>query len=142
MEELSPDPAHQAKSQAYLYREMELGHFGHPHDLAVLSYLWQFTWRTGKNPDSRPAGYVMLGKSPVQKIAAATGLSRRTVQRALARLRTGCWIETEQGLMESGQKTSNDIFVRMDVSSHRERDRNRVLMAEVASVLSAVDASG
>lgn len=141
MEELLPDPAHQARSQSYLYRAMELGHFEHQHDLTVLSYLWQFTWRSSRNQDKRPAGYVMVSKSPVQKIMAATGLSRRPVQRALARLRTGGWIETEQGLMESGQHTSNDIFVRMDVSSHRERERNRALMAEVAAVLNGVGAS-
>lgn len=139
MEELLPDPGHQAKSQSYLYREMELGHFEHPHDLVVLSYLWQFTWR-GRNPEKRPAGYVMVGKTPVTRICASTGLSRRAVQRALARLRAGSWIETEQGFMESGQKASNDVFVRMDVSSHRERERNRALMLEVSAALDGLDA--
>lgn len=141
MEELLPDPAHQAKTTAYIYQQAELGHFDHAHDVAVLQYLWQNAWRSTRNPERAAAGTVMQGKAAIPKICAATMLSRPSVKRAMHRLRDAGWIETEQGVFETGWKTTMNIFVRMDMSSHRERERTRVMMAEVAGILDGQEGS-
>lgn len=135
MEDLLPDPGHQARTTAYIYQQAELGNFGHAHDVAVLQYLWQNAWRTPKNLENAPAGMVMQAKTPIPRICAATMLSRPSVKRALKRLRDGGWIETEQGAFESGWKTTLNIFCRMDMTSHRERERARSVMAEVERFL-------
>jgi hypothetical protein len=132
MEEQLPDPTNLVRTSAYLYQQAELGHFEHAHDLAVMQYLWLYTWRKPDNKENAQVGMVMQGKSPVPAICQATMLGRTSAKAALRRLRNGGWIETEQGTFETGWKTSNYVFLRLDTSSHRERERERSVMAEVA----------
>lgn len=137
MEDLLPDPGHHGKTAAYIYQQAELGNFDHAHDVAVLQYLWLNAWRTPKNRENAPAGMVLQSKTAVPKISAATMLGRTSVKAALRRLRHGGWIETEQGVHETGWKAANFIFCRMDMTAHRERERARSVMAEVERFMGA-----
>ena len=133
---LLPDPGHQAKTEAYIYQQAEMGHFAErPTALPRLLYLWTFTWRTGSNPEGSPVGQVMHGKASMAKAAMSTWVSYDTVRRDYRWLEDNGWIETERGYDDTGREDAKYVFVRMDVTSHRERARTRAMMAEVNSIL-------
>jgi hypothetical protein len=109
----------------YIEAEAIAGHFAQPTDVLVLTYLWFNTWRKPAKDSNRP-GKVLDGKAPLDQIAGGTGMSVSGAKKALRRLRTGGWVSTFQtsyvaGTGREGWKSTNEIFVLMDVPHHRER---------------------
>lgn len=143
MEDLLPNPTDLIGGLAYIDQEAAAGHFEQRSDLDVFRHLWIHCWHTdryrGKPVD---VGLVLESKVRVEDICAATMLKARAVTESLSRLSVGGWISREQTRFVSdtgrGWKSTNEIYVLMDPTSHRERAKNR----DVTSGFEALLADG
>lgn len=116
--EVIPDPTSAPAGYDYLFAHA--GDFEEHSDLAVMLYLWTYTWRKHDDRMDAVRGFVLSGKGSFAKISRATRLSQQTIATSFDRLRAGGWIETEErdpGNWRAGQ----DIWVRLDPEGHERR---------------------
>lgn len=130
MGDTSPDPTNLIGGLEYVDQEAKAGHFAERSDLDVLRYLWINCWhKTEHKGEPVALGLVLDSKAPVAEIVATTMLGERSVNRSLTRLAKQKWIVREQTryVSESGPgwKHVNEIYVLMDPTGHRERDKAR-----------------
>jgi DNA-binding MarR family transcriptional regulator len=119
-----PDTTNTFKALRYVQIEATKGHFeGHSTALMVLYYLVMNMWAR-QSGDQGP-GEVMRNKSGIEAIAAATALSRSSVQRAIKWLAAEEWINTQRTLDDRGSEVSRYIYVKLDMPGHHERERLR-----------------
>jgi hypothetical protein len=126
MDQLLPDPTLLSEGLRYIDQEASAGHFTERSDLDVFRYLWINCWhKSSHNGQPVMLGQVLEGKVKVERIAAATMLKARAVTSSLSRLAAQGWIMREQTRFTSeagpGWKSTNEIIVLMDPSSHRAR---------------------
>lgn len=122
--EALPDATNTFKALHYVQGQASMGRFeGNSTALLVMYYLVMNMWAR-QSGDQGP-GEVMRGKTALDNIAAATALSRRSVQRAIKWLADEEWINTQRELDDSGREVQRYIFVRLDMAGHRERERRR-----------------
>ena len=144
MEERLPDPTDLIGGLAYIDQEAAAGRFTERSDLDVFRYLWVNCWHSTKHR-GKPVvmGQVLEGKAPVEKIAVATMLGKRSVSRSLVRLDQQGWIVREQQRFVSdvgpGWKSTNEVFVCMDPTSHRARAKSRDVVTGFESLLADSD---
>lgn len=119
-----PDTTNTFKALKYVQDQASMGRFdGHSTPLLVLYYLVMNMWAR-QSGDQGP-GEVMRGKSGIDNIAAATALSRSSVQRAIKWLACEEWIDTQRELDDRGREVQRYIYVKLDMPGHRERERRR-----------------
>lgn len=95
--------------------------------MLVLYYLVTYMWV--KPTEDGDRGDVIHGKSGIDDIMEGTGLSRSSAQRALKWLAEGEWIDTQRQLDDQGREVNRRIYLKLDVTGHRERERMRATKA-------------
>lgn len=122
--EALPDTTNTFKALRYVQGQAAAGHFqGHSTALLVMYYLVMNMW--AKHSGDAGPGEVMDGRATIDSIAAATALSRRSVQYALRWLGEEEWIDTDRQHDDDGREVQRYIYVKLDMPGHRERERRR-----------------
>lgn len=83
-------------------------------------------WVRPSDDGTQARGEVVRSRAGINDIAAGTALCRRAVQAALIWLADEEWIDIERSADESGREIRQRIYVKLDVSGHRLRERRRV----------------
>lgn len=123
-----PDTTNTRATIRYIQGQAAQGHFaGHSSSMLVLYYLVTYMWVSPTKDGDR--GDVMHGKSGIDDIMAGTGLSRSSAQRALKWLADEEWVDTQRQLDDHGREVNRSIYLKLDVTGHRERERARAAKA-------------
>lgn len=124
MGELLPDPGNLSTGMRYIFQEAGNGAFDTSTDVLVLAFLWTNCWRSSDVNEESQQGFVLKGFTSSAAISKGTGLGVSTVDKAVTRLTSGRWIETEV-VRDRHWRPRRDIFLKMDMSGHRERKQLR-----------------
>lgn len=109
-----------------------------PAEHHVLGVLAMSAFYTSDNREGEPPGRVMYGRSSIQSIRAATGLSESTVKRALRSLQEATYIlTTERRASGARQRGPQSIHVFWNEGADDLREQIRKGLKEVPAVFLA-----